>query len=247
MTLRELLPDRLDVPSMVARDIGEGEYRRLLQWPADREMTPEVSERAEQARRWYEEYGEAVVHLRLFEIQDCTGVSVQLERGESLRAPALARRLRDAHACALVIAAVTAGPEVDRETALHWRRGEVDEAYFLDRFGASVAEHLIGRTRAELCQRLEPEGLAVLRNLGPGHTGWPTEDLPRVARLLAHPDGTLPSPLSVLDSGMLLPKCSAITAFGLTREIDHPEVNDAVPCEVCDLGGCRFRRRPFCR
>ena len=43
-----------------------------------------------------------------------------------------------------------------------------------------MAEHLIGRARVELCQRLEPAGFAVLRNLGPGPTGWPTEDPPNV-------------------------------------------------------------------
>ncbi len=240
-----LLPDRLAVPSIVvAREVQEREYRRLLQWPVDREMTPEVAERAEQARRWYEEWGQPSVHLRLLDVLDCGGETVALDRGEPLQSPALAKRLREARASALVIAAVTAGREVDQETASHWRRGEVDEAYFLDRFGACVAEHLLGRVRVELCQRLEPEGFAVLRGLGPGHTGWPTEDLTRVVALLAASDGTLPSPLGVLESGMMQPKCSAITAFGLTRQLDHPEVTDAAPCEVCDLRGCRFRRRP---
>jgi hypothetical protein len=53
-----------------------------------------------------------------------------------------------------------------------------------------------------------------------------------------------PADLEILESGMLRPKKSLLTVFGLTR---HPEKVKArlIPCENCSLPGCQYRRAAY--
>lgn len=88
------------------------------------------------------------------------------------------------------VAAITAGPEVDREISRRWSTDRVDEAYFLDRFAAGVVEHL-----------------AQSVGVSPGPQGW---DVARHSELM----GMLgpEAPIELLPSGMLTPVHSMIAA-----------------------------------
>ena len=81
------------------------------------------------------------------------------------------------------VAALTAGAEVEEEIARLWKEDRVDEAYFLDRFAAGVAEHLA-------------------RSIGvsPGSQGWNIERQFELMKILGPG-----APVELLPSGMLKP------------------------------------------
>ena len=112
------------------------------------------------------------------------------------------------------LAAITAGVEVEDEVARLWAEERVDEAYFLDRLGAAVVEHL---------------ALSLGKPRSPGHKGFPIEEQFRLYSQLT------PADIEILPSGMLSPKNSILAVYG-------PDAEDGSPCADCDWR-CSFRRK----
>ena len=159
----------------ILRDLPSGEYARLLAVPREEMEHGRFAEHASEARAWFAANGTprwAVASRGLVSSDDRDVVLVQdgeeVERFGSRR---LARTLEKADAHALVVAAVTAGPEIEREAAARW--GErPDEAWFLDRLGAAVTEHLVRLVRARL-RGSSADGVPeeILPHLAPGYAG----------------------------------------------------------------------------
>ncbi len=112
------------------------------------------------------------------------------------------------------LAAITAGPEVEDEVAKRWEEDRVDEAYFLDRLAAAVAEHLAASLGS---------------GKSPGHRGFPIEEQSKLYALVA------PNSIELLSSGMLRPVHSILAVYG-------PEDASISPCSSCDWH-CSFRRK----
>jgi hypothetical protein len=113
-----------------------------------------------------------------------------------------------------IVAAITAGKEVENEIANLWEADRVDEAYFLDRLAAAVVEHFaasLGNGRS------------------PGHRGFGIEEQSKLHALL-EPEG-----IELLPSGMLRPVHSLLAVYG-------PEDSSLSPCARCDFR-CSFRRK----
>jgi hypothetical protein len=230
-----------------AAAVDEGELARLLGYPVGRRggFEGRVAELVETARTWYAWHGRPWVAARRLAIRAIDGARVEVEAGETLRSERLAGWLHDAGAGELVVAVVTAGPEVDQRAAALWADDRPDEAYFADRFGAAVAEHLAAATAVTLRERYRSDGLALLPGYSPGYDGWPLEDQHPLFRLLRENPPLPVAPLSVeiLDSGMLTPKSSLLAAFGLSPHPDRVEpLWRRGRCSWCSRSPCALRR-----
>jgi len=140
-----------------------------------------------------------------------------------------------------VLAAVSAGPELEHRTQQLWRDEKPDEYFFLEMYGSAVVEHLVTAAGAHLCALADAQGLAVLPHRSPGFSDWDVADQPR---LLASIATALPGPLEALASGALRPKKSQRALFGLARQSDtQPAILAA--CENCSFGPCQYRRAPY--
>lgn len=243
-------PLHLDA-TLLAADVPEREYRRLLGLPREADMSEDLRGRAEWARGWYASQGRPFVAARRVEVTALTAQSVTVGGGQTLTSGALAERLSSGKAHALVVLAVTAGREVADEAARLWRDGRPDEGYFLDRFAAAIAESLVQRASAILCAQLLPQGEWLLAHLSPGCGQWDIADQHRLMALLTgravpevdDADERTAGPVTLLSSGALRPQHSVLAALGVTREPRGGRT--AIPCRSCDLDPCSFRRVPY--
>lgn len=236
--------------SDAAAAVSDAEFQRLLGVPRGREVATEVVRRAGLARRWYEEHGRPFVATRRLAIAAIGRDVVTLESGDVLAGPALADRLREGEAHALVVAAFSAGREVADESARLWADERPDEAYFLDRFAAAVAGQLVWRASAVLCADATAADEGLLAHLSPGCGRW---DLSAQHALMALLLGTTDhladassiGPIRLLESGALHPQHSLLAALGVTRRaiVVTPESS----CRSCDLRHCRYRRAAYAR
>ncbi|MEO5814314.1 MAG: hypothetical protein ABIT20_03430 [Gemmatimonadaceae bacterium] len=222
------------------------EFQRLLGYPRDLELEGRALELSNDARAWYAEHGRPWIYARQADSLDITGDAIVIE-GVSFRSPRFMTALRDARAESVVLVAVSAGEEVEREAERRWKEDKPDEYFFLEVFGSAVVEHLVMMAGAQLCATTDRAGLAVLPHYSPGYPDWDIADQSQLISLLTR-DATLPGDVTVLDSGMLRPKKSLLAVFGLTRATDHVrKLTDLVPCQNCTLPRCDYRRAPYLR
>ena len=226
----------------LAEAIAQSEYARLLGLPRSRALEGDLAERAQAARVWYARNGRPWVAVRRAQIARLDADSVALETGAVFHSRTLAEPLRAGESHALLALAVSAGPETDQESQRLWQLERPDEAYFLDRFGAAVAEHLVFWASIWACRRAEAEAETVLAHLSPGCGGWDFAEQPALMRLIAG-GSEAAGPLRMLPSGMMTPKNSLLALRGLTRRAVAPTAADA--CRSCDLTPCSFRRAAY--
>ena len=225
--------------------VQPAEYQRLLGYPRDVVMTDRARELASAARAWYDEHGRPWVYARQTDDVTLTPDSVLID-GVAFASERLHRTLREAGADRVVLVAVGAGPEVEREAQRLWQEEKPDEYFFLEIYGSAVVEHLVMMTGARLCATADEDGLAVLPHYSPGYPSWPITEQAALLSLIGSEN--LPSRVEVLDSGMLRPKKSLLAVFGVTPHVDRVRrLTDLVPCEGCSLPGCDYRRKPFSR
>jgi hypothetical protein len=227
-------------------DLETAEYQRLLGYPRGYVMDGRSRELADWAREWYAEHGRPWVYAREAESVGTDGTpvggsSVNID-GTRFHSGALHRRFEKAEAGGAVLAAVSAGPEIEREAQKLWREEKPDEYYFLEVLGSLVVERLTAMTGARLCSWAEGRELAVLPHYSPGYPGW---DVAQQSRLLGLLKGVrnLPGNLEALESGALRPKKSLLAVYGLTRHTARVRrLTELVACGRCPLPSCQYRR-----
>jgi hypothetical protein len=221
--------------------VQAAEYHRLLGYPPGHVLDGRSRELADWAREWYAEHGRPWVYAREAGSVGTDGASVNIE-GVRFPSAALRRRLEKAAAGSAVLAAVSAGPEIEREAQKLWREERPDEYYFLEVLGSLVVERLTTMTGARLCAWAEGREMAVLPHYSPGYPGWDVAQQSRLLGLLKGA-GNLPGNLEALESGALRPKKSLLAVFGLTRHTDGVRrLTEMVACESCSLAACQYRR-----
>ena len=127
--------------------------------------------------------------------------------------------VQDAHAHALVVVAISAGPEVDAEIDRLWKDGRPDEAMFLNAYAIAATENLRQLETSRLAGLAERQGFAVLPHYSPGYEGWELADQRTLYEIIVAPDASpceLPGCLDLLPSGALRPTKSTLAAFGIT-------------------------------
>ncbi|MEO6434910.1 MAG: hypothetical protein ABIP55_04000 [Tepidisphaeraceae bacterium] len=229
-------------------DVQSAEYTRLLGFPRDRVLEGRSLELAQWARHWYAKHGRPWVYARQAEALALDNGFIRID-GQTFASKPLHKMLQQSEACGVVLVAVSAGPEAEREAARLWLEEKPDEYFFLEMFGSAVVEHLVATTGARLCGWSERQGMAVLPHYSPGYAEWDIAQQAQLIELLRSTRTSmslgLPGPLEVLDSGMLRPRKSLSAVFGLTRQVEHVrKVTDQVPCENCSYMPCQYRRVP---
>lgn len=228
-------------------DVLPAEYIRLLGYPRGWTLEGRALELADAARAWYAEHGRPWMYARHAGAlaPDADG-RIRIG-GVPFSSARLDKARREAGADAAILAAVSAGPELEAEAQRRWQDGKPDEYFFLEVYGSAVVEHLVTTMGARLCAWADSEGLAVLPHDSPGYPDWTIEEQ---QRLLAAINGGRPAPIAVdaFDTGMLQPKKSLLAVFALTRmTAGIRDLKDLIPCELCAYPGCQFRRAPYRR
>jgi hypothetical protein len=226
-------------------DVNPVEYMRLLGFPQGYTMEGRALELADWARDWYAVHGRPWVYARESTTLAIGRDAIEVD-GVAFRSERLRRTLEQACAHSVVLVAVSAGPEIEREAHEAWLDERPDEYFFLEMFASAVVEHLTTMTGARLCEWADGERMAVLPHYSPGYPEWDIADQSELFALIGR-DG-LPGGLDVLDSGMLRPKKSLLALFGVTRDAERTRrLTELVPCENCSYAGCQFRRAPYGR
>ena len=222
-------------------EVRAAEYQRLLGYPPEHVMDARSADLAGWAREWYAEHGRPWVYAREAGSVATDGPSVLIE-GVRFPSGALRKRFEQAAADGAVLAAVSAGAEIEREAQKLWREEKPDEYYFLEVLGSAVVERLTEIAGRRLCAWAESRGMAVLPHYSPGYPGWDVAQQSRLLGLLKTAR-SLPGNLEALESGALLPKKSLLAVFGLTRQTDGVRrLTELVACESCSLPACQYRR-----
>jgi hypothetical protein len=231
-----------------AIDVAEAEYVRLLGYPRGWVLADRARELADWARAWYAAHGRPWIYVRQVGRLDAgaDGVRVGDVPFTSAR---LAKAQREAAADDAVLAAVSAGAELEDEAQRLWQDGKPDEYFFLEVYGSAVVEHLITMTGARLCAWADGQGLAVMPHDSPGYPDWTIGEQARLLETInAGRASGGPLPIEALETGMLRPKKSLLAVFALTRLSDRVRrLTDLVPCENCSFAPCQYRRAPYRR
>jgi hypothetical protein len=225
-------------------NIAESEYKRLLGFPPDYELSGRVRELADWARQWFAEHGSPWIYAAE------TSVEILSEglrlNGIQFAATRLREQLVDAHADRVVLVAVSAGKECEEKARELWLQGNPDEYFFMEVFGSTVVEHLVTNSGARICAWAGENGTAVLPHYSPGYSGWDTSDQNRLFEAIRHKAGGFPADLGVMESGMLRPKKSLLAVFGVTQHVERVrQFANLVPCENCSFSPCQYRRTPY--
>lgn len=237
--MMELLDTEPDV------QVDTAEYIRLLGFPRGHRLEGRALELAQWARAWYAAHGRPWIYARPSSSLAVDAGSIHVD-GITFRSDRVRRTLERAGAHSVILVAVSAGPEIEREARKAWLEERPDEYFFLETFGSAVVEHLTTMTGARLCEWADGERMAVLPHYSPGYPEWDVADQAGFFSLVGR--DPLPGPLEVLESGMLRPKKSLLALFGITRHTDRVRrLSDLVPCENCSCAGCQFRRTPYRR
>jgi hypothetical protein len=222
-------------------EVQPAEYRRLLGYPPGFEPDGRSVELAAWAREWYAAHGHPWIYAREVGSLEFDGRSLAIE-GACFHGEPLRRRLERAAASGAVVAAVSAGPEIEQHAQQLWSEEKPDEYYFLEVLGSAVVERLTTLTGGILCAWAENQGMAVLPHYSPGYPEWDIAEQSRLLGLLKD----LPGNLEALDSGALRPKKSLLAVFGMTQQRERVRrLTDLVACETCTLEKCQFRRAPL--
>lgn len=228
-------------------EVADSEYKRLLGYPPQHQMTDRAAELAVWARAWYETHGNPWVYARLAEeiAVDSQGVVID---GEPFFSAHLRKIWQQTGVHTAVVAAVTAGRECELHARRLWEEGKPDEYFFLEIYGSAVVESLITDVGAQLCAWAIGHDITALPHYSPGYGEWDVSEQNALLRVLNCGTGLLGGRIDVLESGMLRPKKSLLAVFGLTRHMDKvAKLSNIIPCECCSLGGCQYRRAPYRR
>jgi hypothetical protein len=229
-------------------NVQPAEYKRLLGYPRERVLSGRARELADWARAWYAKNGKPWVYARQSESLQLSNGSIVID-GVAFTSKPLQATLHHAGAASVILAVVSAGPEVAEEAQRLWTEEKPDEYFFLEVYGSAVVEHLTMMTGARLCAWGENHGMAVLPHYSPGYPDWDIGEQPRLLELLKRTrNQALPASIEVFESGMLRPKKSLLAVFGLTAHTDRVrKLTELIPCQSCSLVGCQYRRVPYAR
>lgn len=234
----------LSDPSPKVR-VPEAEYRRLLGYPRDHELTGRALALADWARGWYAEHGRPWWYARQALLALESG-RVRIESA-SFTSGRLYDQLQQAGAEWVMLVAVGAGGECETESRRLWDEGKPDEYFFLEVYGSAVVEALVVAASFRMCEWADAQRLAILPHYSPGYPDWDIAEQGSLRELIG-PEGRpeLPETVRVLASGMLQPKKSLLAVFGVTQHVDRVQrLTSLVPCANCSLEGCRYRRSPY--
>ena len=165
---------------------------------------------------------------RTIPVLKTTDRQVFLEGGRALTSSLLARLAGPARDLLLVIC--TLGHAIDRRVEEYNRDGLPAHAYFLDVAGTCIIE-AAGRQLVNLIKKqVQSAGLETTIPLGPGHSYWNNLLDQRTIYDLLDPREL---GVTILSSGLMLPKKSLSMVVGIGRGLPPSKENH---CHYCNIG-----------
>ena len=172
---------------------------------------------ADKAAEIAREIVEGEVGYRRVAVAACSGSSLALEGGERFECGAFERFLADCES--VLVFAMTAGAAIDRRIDELMAADDPVVALLLDTAGWLAVESITRQFSERLKAECEPAGLRFTRRMGPGYTyrvgremaPWGLEEQAGLFRIL----GEDASPVTVLESGAMIPKMSRSGLYGL--------------------------------
>ena len=160
---------------------------------------------------------EGEVGYRRVGIASCRGSALELDGGERFECGAFERFLSDCES--VLVFAMTAGAAIDQRIDELMAADDPVVALMLDTAGWLAIESVTRQFSERLKAECEPAGLRFTRRMGPGYTyrvgremaPWGLEEQAGLFRVL----GDEVSPVTVLESGAMLPKMSRSGLYGL--------------------------------
>ncbi len=227
-------------------NVQESEYFRLLGYPQQHAVGERSRELADWARHWYSENGRPWIFARAAGGLKLAAGKISLNGAEFV-SDRLHEQFAAAEAHDAMLVAVSAGKECEEKARQCWEEGKPDEYFFLEMYGSAVVEHLVTHAAGRICGWADQKGMAVLPHYSPGYTGWPVSDQPKLWEIIRSNNGSpFPAELHVMETGMLRPKKSLLTIFGLTRHSEKIQPSSKlIPCENCSLANCQYRRASY--
>ncbi len=225
-------------------NVQEREYMRLLGFPPDYQPGERARELMKWSREWYRRNGKPWVYARSAAEIALSNGRVRIEH-EMFSSKRLHHQLTRVAGEGAILAAVSAGPELEVHARKLWEEGKPDEYFFLEIFGSAVVEQLITAVSFRFCEWGDQEGMAILPHDSPGYPGW---EISEQGKLLDTLCGThaIPGQLQALESGMLRPKKSLLGVFGVTRNVNQVQsLGSLIPCRSCSYQSCQYRRVPL--
>src|SRR5689334_10975275 len=107
-------------------DVQPAEYKRLLGYPRDHVLEGRARELAEAARAWYAKNGKPWVYARHADSLVINNGTIAID-GIPFASKRLQATLEQAQAHGVVLVAVSAGPELEREAHRLWEQEKPDE------------------------------------------------------------------------------------------------------------------------
>ncbi len=226
--------------------VQESEFKRLLGYPNQHELTGRSRELADWALQWYLEHGKPWVYAHETEQVEIADEKLRINETEFV-SKRLHEQLTEAQAHKAVMVAVSAGKQCEEMARELWRESKPDEYFFMEIFGSAVVEHLITTTGARICAWAEQNGMTVLPHYSPGYSGWDVSEQNKLWNLIRQNNGSVfPGELHVMETGMLRPKKSLLAVFGITRQLDKVRnLAGLIPCENCSFSPCQYRRASY--
>jgi hypothetical protein len=236
----ELVDNKPDV------SVQEAEFKRLLGYPRSHELEGRARELADSARQWYAEHGRPWIYARQADAVELAHERLKIS-GTEFSSKHLHDQFKAAEAHGAVLVAVSAGKECEEKARELWQAGKPDEYFFMEMYGSAVVEHLVTIASGRICGWADSQKMVALPHYSPGYSGWDVADQTKLWPLIRqNRTQDFPGPLEVMDTGMLRPKKSLLTVFGITRHLDKVQSSrHLVPCENCFLPNCQYRRAPY--
>ena len=227
-------------------NVRESEYKRLLGYPIDYELSGRAKELAEWARQWYMGNGKPWVYAVKTDELDIQNGRFRIN-GVKFTSKKLRDQLAKGKVHSAFIAAISAGKECEVKSHQLWQEGKPDEYFFLEIFGSAVVEHLVTNTGARFCAWADEQNLAILPHYSPGYAGWDVSEQAKLNELIFQKKiNHLSGKLEVLETGMLNPKKSLLALFGISPDLNKiKNLSELIPCNTCSLLSCQYRRATY--
>lgn len=140
---------------------------------------------------------------------------------------------------ALEICLATVGSRVSAEVGRLVAAGEMLEALALDAAASAATSSCMSQVRARVCGSAQERNWGATLAYGPGYAGWRTEDTVAMFSFVAGEA----VPVSLNDQLMMTPQKSLLNVIGI-GPARRGTPREVVPCRLCDLERCAFRRIP---
>jgi len=227
-------------------NVLESEYKRLLGYPEDYSVNDRVREIMEKTRQWYSKHGKPWMYVRQVESFEIKKDHF-LINGKEFISNRVSAQMSESEGHSVVASVVSAGKNCEERARQLWQEEKPDEYFFMEVYASAVVEHLISIAAGEICSWADRNSMAVLPRYSPGYPEWEIGEQQKLFDVIVqNKNYNFPEEIHVMHTGMLNPKKSLLSIYGLTCHLDKVQrTTNLIPCENCSMANCQYRRSSY--